>query len=385
MQKGRVIVALFTGITTLCVALTILISSCRSDKKSSVVVAIVSSLTGDLAENGIDIANGARMALEEALADGNLKGREITIKLFDDEADPKVAVSTANRICQDDKIVAVIGPLTSGCASAAAPVYERCHMPVVMPVPTNPEITQKGRQDLFRIPPTDDKQAPFLAEYLLSHDASAAVAVVHDMTTYGEGFARAFQKAFVDGGGKVVAFEGSDASNRDYRTVITRLKSLGPKYILLGATYDMGAPFVRQMRELGLNAAVLAGDGCYGSQFLKLAGSAAEGTTVSFIAPDPSSSDKTAAFFSRYESKYGKVVSFAPLGFDAGLVIAKALSEMRELRREEIVKTLHSPQFELEGVTGRIKFAENGDNLYATLVLYKVENGKWVLLKRPTQ
>jgi len=362
--------------------LLLVVVSCRSKKQDEFTIAIVSSLTGDLAENGIDTANGAKMAFEESESTGLFSDKKITVQMFDDEADPKVAVSIANRICQDSAIIAVVGHLTSGCMSAAAPVYARNKMPVVMPVPTNPEISAKGHLNLFRVPPTDDEQAPFLAAYLISHDSEATIAVVHDMTTYGEGFATAFRKAFVEGGREVVAFEGSEEPSKDYRTIIAKIKSASPKYIVLGATYDMGAPFVRQMRELGLSSTVLAGDGCYGSQFLKLAGNAAEGTIVSFIAPDRTFSDKTAQFFDRYEAKYGKVVSFAPLGFDAGMVVSEALLSIKAPSREKLIERLHQSDFVVDGVTGKISFAENGDNKYATLVLYQVINGKWVLLQQ---
>ncbi len=350
-------------------------------KKSEVVVAIVSSLTGDLAENGKDMANGAQLAFEEANEAGGVRGRSIRFEMFDDQGDPKVAVSVAIRVCQDPRIVAVVGHLTSGCMSAAASVYSRSGMPVVMPVPTNPEITSKGYTNLFRVPPTDDDQAPFLAEYLLSIDPKAPVAVISDLTAYGLGFAKAFRVTFQAGGGTIVAFEGAQKEARDFRTLITKVRVQKPKYVVLGATYDMGAPFVRQMKELGLNATVLSGDGCYGSAFVEQAGNAAEGTIVSFIAPDRGFSPKTEEFFRKYESKYGKVVSFAPLGYDAAQVVVEALRRLDKLAREEIVATIRTSGFVVKGVTGEIQFEENGDNRNKNLVLYVVRQGRFVLLK----
>ena len=357
-----------------------LLWQCTS-KKNEIVVAIVSSLTGDLAENGKDMKNGAQMAFEEANEAGGVHGRSIRFEIFDDQGDPKVAVSIASRVCQDPRVVAVVGHLTSGCMSAAAPIYARAEMPVVMPVPTNPEITRKGYTNLFRVPPTDDDQAPFLAEYLLSRDPKAPVAVISDLTAYGLGFATAFRETFRAGGGKILAFEGAQREARDFRSLITKLKALKPKYVLLGATYDMGAPFVRQMKELGLDATVLSGDGCYGSAFLDQAGNAAEGTIVSFIAPDRGFSPATERFFRKYESKYGKVVSFAPLGYDAAQVVVEALRQSGKLAREEIIATIRTTTFILEGITGEIQFEENGDNRNKNLVLYVVQQGKFVLLK----
>ncbi|NHQ59667.1 branched-chain amino acid ABC transporter substrate-binding protein [Chlorobium sp. BLA1] len=349
--------------------------------KKEVYVAIVSSLTGDLAENGKDTSNGASLAFDEANETPHTKDRIIHYVMFDDQGDQKAAVSVANRVCQDPRFIAVIGHLTSGCMSAAAPVYDRAGIPVVMPVPTNPKITQMGYTSLFRIPPTDNDQAPFLAKYLLSVDPGAPVAVVHDLTAYGLGFAEAFRDTFKQNRGNIVAFDGALKESRDFRTLIAKLKALNPKYILLGATYDMGAPFARQMKELGLNATLVSGDGCYGSAFLEQAGDAAEGTIVSFIAPDQASSQETTEFFRKYEAKYGKVVSFAPLGYDAGKVVVNAIGEASQPTRAAVINVLKRRDFVVNGVTGKIEFADNGDNKNKNLVLYTVRQGKFTLFK----
>jgi branched-chain amino acid transport system substrate-binding protein len=353
----------------------------RDGSANHLKVAIASSLTGDLAENGKDLANGAKMAIDEANAHGGAQGRKIEVVVFDDQGDPKMAVSVANRICQDSGFVAVIGHLTSGSMSAAAPVYARAGIPVVMPVPTNPEITRRGFGNLFRIPPTDDDQAPYLAQYLLSADPKAPVAVVNDMTAYGTGFARAFVTAFKADGGNVVASEGAQRNARDFRSLVAKLKALKPKYVILGATYDMGAPFLRQMKESGMTARVLAGDGCYGSAFVEQARGAAEGSIVSFIAPDRASSPKTEAFFRKYEKLYGKVVSFAPLGYDAGVVILHAISTAKSADRPALLETLSAPSFHANGITGEIAFEKNGDNRNKNLSLYVVRGNRFVLLK----
>ncbi len=348
-------------------------------RKPAVYVAIVSSLTGTLAENGKDTANGAKMAFDELNLDSNAI---IHYQLFDDQGDPKTAVAIANQICQDSRYIAVVGHLTSGCMSAAAEVYAKNGMPVAMPVPTNPRITQLGYQSLFRIPPTDDDQAPFLALYLLSKDPIAPVAIVNDLTSYGLGFANAFRDKFRSAGGNIVAFEGAKKESRDYKTLIAKLKELHPKYVVIGATYDMGAPFVRQMKEMGLKATAIAGDGCYGSAFLQQAGNAGEGSIVSFIAPDRGVSPKAVKFFKEYERKYGKVVSYAPLGYDAAEVIINAIEKATDKSRKGIVSEIKKQGFFVDGVTGRIEFNNNGDNKNKNISIYVVSNNKFKLLNQ---
>ena len=343
-------------------------------------IAIVSAETGDLAEIGKDMSRAAILKLDQVNASGGIHGKMIKYHIFDDQGDPKMAVNIANRISQNSDIIAVVGHLTSGTMSAAAPVYYKNNVPVVMPVPTNPKITSQGFDNVFRIPPNDNDQAPFLARYLWSRDKEARVVIAHDITAYGVGFAESFRAQYEAGGGEILAYDGSPAESRDFRTLITKLKSLNPTHVLLGATYDMGAPFVRQMREMGLNATVLAGDGCFGSEFIAQAGNAAEGTIVSFIAPGKKFSEKTERFFKDYEAKYGTIVSFAPLGYDAASVAVEVITRLKKLDRKEFIKTIKNDKFSYEGVTGIIKFDDAGDNINKNLTLWVVRDGEWVFL-----
>ena len=370
-------------ITLVIVLVAVILVSCTQkapEGKKEVYVAIVSSLTGELAENGKDTANGAIMAIDEYNKSANGK-KVIRYELLDDKGEPKTAVNIASQICQDKKYDLVIGHLTSGAMSATAPIYNKCQIPVIMPVPTNPQITKQGFNNLFRIPPTDDDQAPFLAKYIYSQNNNAKVAIVNDSTSYGSGFAEAFRDEYAGLGGHIVLFDNEQEDARDYRTLIAKIKSLKPDYVIIGATYDFGAPFVRQMKEMGLNATPVSGDGCYGSAFLKNAGNAAEGAIISFIAPDSGFSDKSINFFKKYERIYGKVVSFAPLGYDAGIVATKAINDATDETRAGLLEVLRNRNFYAEGVTGKIEFQDNGDNKYKNISIYRVTDGMFKLIK----
>jgi len=356
----------------------VIITGCSREPKE-ISIAIASSITGDLAANGKDMMNGALMAFEEVNSQGGILGSKIKAEVFDDEGIPKNAVSIANKIAANKQIVGVVGHLTSGCMSAAAPVYARNGLPVIMPVPTNPKITQQGYANLFRIPATDDDQGPFMARFVLHTQKNARVAVVSDLTTYGEGLASAFRKTLSEEGGNVVAYEGVQKEQRDFRTLIAKMRNAD--YVFLGATYDLGAPFAKQMRELGLNATILSGDGCYSTAFIELAGAAAEGTIVSFIAPDRSSSEATIDFFGKYEKKYGKVVSFAPLGYDAAHTLVEGIKKAGKVNRQSIIDALHGDDFTWNGITGVIQFDKQGDNKNKNLSLYVVKSGQFVLYK----
>src|SRR6185503_853607 len=137
-------------------ALALLWSGCYKTPDNSnsltVRIAAVAPTTGSQAEVGQDLINGIKMAVEEKNANGGVLGKKIELVVFDDSADPKEAVNVAHKIASDPSIVGVVGHMNSGTMKPASPVYNKAGIPVVMPVPTNPEITKQGFRELFRVP-----------------------------------------------------------------------------------------------------------------------------------------------------------------------------------------------------------------------------------------
>lgn len=356
-------------------------SCSEKEAESMVTIAIVSATSGDFADNGIDNVNGAMVAVKEINNSGGINGRKVETIVFDDRGDPKEAVNIAHKISINNKIMGVVGHLTSGTMKAAASIYSTHGVPVVMPVPTNPGITQQGFKNLFRIPATDSEQGPFLARLVVEKLKKSKIAIIHDKSAYGEGIASEFRKELGALSAEIITYEGVPREQRDFRTLLLRLKQLNPEVLFFGGNYTEGALLVKQMKEVGLETLFIAGDGCFGGSFIDLAGESAEGAIISFIAPDRESSQKTAEFFKTFEDEYGKVVSVAPMGYDAALTLLEAMKQSKKINRKNIIETLRSPDFQVEGVTGLIRFKENGDNINKKFFTYIVKKGKFVLFE----
>ena len=248
-------------------------------------IAVPVPMTGKYTEFGMDLINAARMAIDEKNAQGGIKGRKLVLVTEDDKGDPKDAVTVAHRIVQDKRIIGIMGHLNSGTTLAASPIYAEAGIPVVMPVPTNPKITQQGFDDFFRVPITDDKQGSAAYEFLAAKADKSALAIVHNKETYGKGIAEEFQKALERDGGKALVFEGVNSNEQDYRPVIGKIKAAGASGIFFGGEYADAARFIKQAREQGVEVPLVMGDGCFNTEMAKIAGDAVRNSYVANISP----------------------------------------------------------------------------------------------------
>lgn len=366
------------------IVLALLFSSCYkandNPNSTTIRIAAVAPATGSQAEVGQDLINGIKLAVEETNASGGVLGKKIELVVFDDSADPKEAVNVAHKIASDPSIVGVVGHMNSGTTKPASPVYSKAGIPVVMPVPTNPEITKQGFRELFRVPPTDLDQGTDIARYALDRLGKKRFAIVHDSTAYGQPLAEVVKKTVEAAGGQVVFFDGITEGDKDFRAVLTKIKATNPEVLFFGGIYNEGGLLAKQAKEVGLQVPFLAADGTYSDKFIELAGPAAEGAIMSFIAPDEASNNATRTFAEKFRQQYGGIKAFAPLGYDAAKVLIAGIQKAGKPERGAIITALHSTDFSYAGVTGESRFDADGNNSRRTVYFFVVKNGKFAPL-----
>ena len=349
----------------------------QQPQQDSIRIAAVGPTTGAQAEVGLDLINGIRLAVDERNSQGGVLGKKIELVVFDDSADPKEAVSVAHKITSDRSIVGVVGHMNSGTTKPATPIYSEAGVPVVMPVPTNPEITKQGFSNLFRIPPTDLDQGTDIARFALDRLGKRRFAIIHDSTAYGQPLAEVVRKTVQEGGGQVVSFDGISEGDKDFRGVLTKIRGANPDVLFFGGIYNEGGLIAKQARELGLNLPFLATDGTYSDKFVQIAGAAAEGAVMSFIAPDEKTNEATQSFAEKFRQKYGGIKAFAPLGYDAANVLIAGIQKAGKLDKAAVVAALHAPDFKYAGITGDTRFESDGNNSQRRVYFFEVKNGKF--------
>lgn len=348
-------------------------------------IGLATPLTGAEAQTGIDMRDGALLAIEEVNKIGGINGRRIELIVKDDKSDPQEAARIAKDFVSNPDIIAVIGHLNSDCSIVASKIYEQANLTMVAPVSTSDALTSNGFRNVFRIPIRNSNQAQSAARWI-SKKGYNRLAIIDDGGAYGNGIASEFERvaesAIKPYGGVVVLREHFNKSNPDFRPLIAKILAASADVVYFGGTYPSAALLLRQAAESKVQFDLVGGDGIFAPRFIEIAGKAAERATVTFIAPLPDGTGKTPAFYQSFRERFDHApVAYAPLSYDAANIVLKALSQAPSPNRMALLQTIHSPNFVLEGVTGVIRFDESGENIQAGRepYFYIVKEGRFVL------
>src|ERR687888_902785 len=335
----------------------------------------VGPLTGGIAHLGKDNENGARLAIEEANAAGvkiGDKAVKFTLVAEDDQADPKVGTTVAQKLV-DAKVVGVVGHLNSGTSIPASSIYNGAGIPVISGSATNPKLTEQGFKTQFRVVGRDDQQGPAIASYLASNNKPKLVAVIDDATAYGEGIANEVEKTLKAANIKVLPREKGTDKTTDWKAVLTKLRGRNPDAVFYGGMDATGGPLLKQGRELGMKAVFSFGDGACTDKMKELAGDAAEGLLCSQAGIPPQAASKK--FLDAYKKKFGQdPILYAPFTYDAANLLIEAMKKANSSDPKKYLPELQKISF--TGSTGTIEFDEKGDRKNAEMTIFTMKGGK---------
>lgn len=354
-------------------------SAAAADTGGVVKLGQSSPLTGPQAHIGKDNDNGARLAIDEINAGKPvIGGKPVTFEILseDDQADPKTATIVAQRLV-DEGVVGVIGHLNSGATIPASKVYSDNNIPQVSPSATAIKYTAQGFKTAYRVMTNDEQQGKVLGAYAAK--LGKKVAIIDDQTAYGQGLAAEVEKAAKAAGAEVVAVEHTNDKASDFTAILTSIKGKSPEVIFFGGMDPQAAPIAKQMRQLGITAQLLGGDGMQTPKFIELAGADAEGAIASIPGLPLDKMPKGPEFQKKFESKYGQIQLYAPYAYDAAYVMVEAMKHADSTDPAKYLPELAKTNY--EGVTGKISFDAKGDLTSGPITLYKVQGGKWGTLE----
>ena len=360
----------------LCILLMTTLFGCAHQDENVIRIGAAGPMTGDQSKMGIDLRNGVELAVSEWNDKGGVLGKKIQLVPGDDQADPKQAVSIANKFI-NQKVNAVVGHWNSNCSINASTYYNTAKIVSISPASTNPRLTQQGYKTVFRVCGTDDQQGGVAAEFVLRTMQPKRVAVLHDNTTYGKGLADFF-KQVIEKNAQVVYYDGIQTKDPDYKAVLTLIKQKNPDVYFFGGVYPEAGRLVRQAKEVGMNVSMVTGDGVYDPTFITIAGNSADGTYVTF-GKDPSGLPTSKSFNEKYSAKYGAPGPYSIYAYDAANIILTAFQKTGTTDGLTVAAYIAKNTF--TGAFGDISFDKNGDVTRAPYVVWKVADGKFVEVK----
>ncbi|AWM89141.1 branched chain amino acid ABC transporter substrate-binding protein [Microvirga sp. 17 mud 1-3] len=335
-------------------------------------IGVAGPITGPNAAFGAQLKNGVEQAVADINAAGGVNGQKLELVVGDDVSDPKQGVSVANKFAAEG-VKWVVGHFNSGVSIPASQVYEEAGIIQVSPASTNPQYTERGMWNTFRTCGRDDQQGLVAGGYLADKFKGKKVAIVHDKTPYGKGLADETQKAMNAKGLKEVVYEGINPGEKDYSALVSKLKQAGVDVVYFGGLHTEAGLIIRQMRDQGLNAPLMSGDGIVSAEFTSIAGPGAEGTLMTF-APDPRKNPNAKDVVAKFKAKNYDPEAYTLYSYAAAQVLAEAAKQAGSNDAKKVADVLHSGK-PMKTVIGDLSFTKKGDITRPDYVMYVWKKG----------
>jgi len=338
-------------------------------------------LTGGTAMFGQAAQNAINLAFEQQNAKGGVLGRKLLLVSADNKSDAGESTSAVTKLVTQDKVVAVIGSMTSSVTLAAVPVVTDNKIPMVSPSATNAKVTVDPvsgavRPWVFRACFIDPFQGQVGANFGLKDlKAKTAAVIIDQKSDYSKGLAEAFITNFKKGNGTITGTEQYVAgSDKDFRPILTRIKSQKPDMIWLPGFYQEVGLIVKQARELGMTMPIMGGDGWDDAQLFNIGGKEAMNNTfyVDHVATDDPG---MATFVKDYKAKFNaEPNAMAALGYDAANLLVQAIGDAKSTDPEKLRLALENMKG-FKGVGGDITIDPKTHNPQKSAVVKANKDG----------
>jgi branched-chain amino acid transport system substrate-binding protein len=339
---------------------------------ADILIGVAGPLTGPNAAFGAQLQKGAEQAAADINAAGGINGEQVKIVLGDDVSDPKQGISVANKFVGDG-VKFVVGHFNSGVSIPASEVYAENGILQITPASTNPNFTERGLWNTFRVCGRDDQQGTVAGQYIFDKFKDAKVAIVHDKTPYGQGLADETKKAMNGLGVTEVVYEGITPGEKDYSALIAKMKDAGVSIVYFGGLHTEAGLIMRQMADQGLKATLMSGDGITSNELASIAGDAVNGTLMTFP-PDPRNNPNAAEAVKKFRDAGFEPEAYTLYSYAAVQIIAdaaKAAGENDPMKVAEAAKA----KGPFKTVIGDIGFDSKGDITRPDYTMYEWKKG----------
>lgn len=367
-------------------------------------IGVDAPLSGENSTTGLGIQYGVQVAVDDANKNNWVPGVKFKVKALDDKAQPASGQQNATALVGDKTVIGTVGPLNSGVAQSMQQVFASANMVEISPSNTNPELTQgknwqtdkkRPYPTYFRTATTDELQGSFAADYAYNGLKKKKAFVVDDKQTYGAGLAKIFGEKFKGLGGTVVQTDHVNTGDKDFGSLVTKIKNSGADLLYYGGQYDESSLITKQLKDAGVKIPLFGGDGMFASTYIETAGKASEGDLATSVGVPVDTLPAAKQFVDTYKAKgyKGDYGAYGGYSYDAASAIIKALKAVKDANGDKLPSDINDIRSKLipevqksdfEGITGKVSFDQYGDTGNKQLTVYQVTNGAWKAVKTGT-
>ncbi len=346
------------------------------------------AVTGPAAFLGEPERNTAKMIVDEINKAGGVKGRKLELVSYDTAGDATKAVQLATKLIKDDKVVAIIGPSTTGETMAVIPVAEKEQIPLIS-CSAGSKITDPVKKWVFKTAQNDSLAVGRIYEYLQKHkQTNVAILTVSD--GFGASGREQLKAQAAKYGIKIVSDDTYGPKDTDMTAQLTKIRGSNAQAIICWGTNPGPAVVAKNARQLGVKTPLFMSHGVSSKKFIELAGDAAEGVKlpsgkvlVSDLLPKSESQKKAlVSFVKDYQNHYkAEGDHFGGHAWDAVMLLKNAIERGAETPssiRDQLEKTRN-----FFGIGGTFNYsAQDHAGLGKdAFVLVEIKNKDWVIVK----
>lgn len=352
------------------------LTSCGGGKATEIKIGGISPLTGEAATFGQSTKNGMELAVEEWNAAGGVLGKQVKLIVEDDKGDPAEGAAVFSKLIEQDKVVAIVGGITSRVALAGAPIAQAAKVPMVTPTATNEKVTQVGDY-IFRSCFIDPFQGSVMAKFAVQDLGILNAGGIFDLgNDYSKGLAETFSASLTSLGGQVLASEGYPSGATDFKAQLTKIVQAKPEAVYIPAYYNDVGLIAKQIRELGYEGKLLGCDGWDSSELVNIGGTAVDGGFFTNHYSKDDTRPVVQDIVRKYSAKYGAPPdALAVLAYDGMNILLDAVKRAGKTNNEAIRDALKTT--DLACVGGQIRYDENR-NPVKSVVIIEMKDGQQV-------
>jgi branched-chain amino acid transport system substrate-binding protein len=334
----------------------------------------VGALSGPPADEGVNMKNGAVLAVEEINSSGGVLGRKFSLIIEDDASVPVQSVNAVQKLIERDKVVAVIGSLTSSATLASMEVTQRAQVAQITPNAIADKITEMGNPFIFRNINRVEAVGSRYINYFSKKLNIKRFAILYEATDYGKSTRDINSKAIKSNGAELVAEETYKPGTTDFYSLLTKIKAMNPEMLICVAIGPSAVQIARQIQEIGWKIKTFGYAPFSMPQFLEQAGKAAELIMATAWFYPLSEESIVTKFTKSYRERYGRLPDFqGAAAYDTVYIIAEAIKRANSLDPIKIRDAIRSIK-DLPGVQGTTAFDEKGDVLWKNVYLIQIQD-----------
>ncbi len=363
-------------------------SSSWAAAKTPYVIGAIFTTTGDNAPLGVPERNTVELLVKQINAKGGIKGHPVKVEFYDDGGKPEQAVQACQRLLANKSVVAIIGPTLSGPSLAIASMCQDAKMPLVS-CAASVKIVEPVRSYVFKTAQSDSMAVGRLIDYIKKRGITS-IGFINDSNAFGASGREQWITMANAARIKTVSMESFGTSDTDMTAQLSKIRAANPKAVVCWGTNPGPSMVAKNMKTLGMKQPLLMSHGVANLEFIKLAGSSAEGVVFPagklLVAKSISNSDPQKKVLLNYAASYEKAYKKSPNTFgghawDAFQLVVNALSKVGPDRAK--VRSAIENTRNFVGISGVFNLSAKDHNglSKSSFALVKVSGGKWTIAK----